>query len=71
MSVLTDFSVTIKKAASRARGDRLADLKFLCETQKTISTRKLLRFVRELEESDRQDAVHFRDLADFVKKHSH
>ena len=70
MSVLTDFSVTLKKAASRVRGDRLADLRHLCETQKQISTRKLMRFVRELEDSDRQDGIHFRDLAYFVKEHT-
>ena len=68
MSVYIDPSLTIKKAASRARGDRLRKLYDICENQKTISTRRLLFLVNELASSDRQDAIHFRDLADFVRK---
>jgi hypothetical protein len=33
------YSVTIAKAASRARGDRLADLYRICEQQKTMGIR--------------------------------
>lgn len=57
---------TLTKAASRARGDRLGKLYKLCETQKTISTRKLEGLLDELRDSDRLDAIHFKVLADKV-----
>ena len=65
---LIDESVLIRKAASRVRGDRLSKLLAICEKQKTISTRKLMRHVRELEAIDRLDGLHFKALADFVRK---
>ena len=58
-----DYPTAIKKAASRARGDRLARLYAICEGQKTVSTRKLSKLIDELAESDRLDAIHFRSLA--------
>lgn len=69
MSIYLDPSTIIQKAASRARGDRFSKLRALCESQKTVSTLRLLSFVSELEASDRQDALHFKALADFVRKH--
>ncbi len=57
-------SATIAKAASRLRGDRLRKLYAICESQKTISTRKLEALIDELAESDRLDGIHFRELAD-------
>lgn len=69
-SIYLDPSLTIKKAASRVRGDRLRRLYELCETQKTISTRRLMLYVNELARDDCQDALHFKALADFVRKHS-
>jgi hypothetical protein len=65
-----DYSATIAKAASRARGDRLGKLYQLCEQQKTVSTRKLWRLLEELRDSDQQDAIHFKALADRLKSMS-
>ena len=59
-----DYSNTITKAASRARGDRLAPLYRLCENQKTVSTRKLEQLIDKLHDSDKQDAIHLKHLAD-------
>ena len=59
-----DYPEAIKKAASRARGDRLASLYTICEGQKTVSTRKLQKLIDDLAESDKLDAIHFRRLAD-------
>ena len=56
----------IEKAASRVRGDRLRGLRYLCETQKNVSTAKLLKYVEDLEESDRLDGMHFKALADYL-----
>ena len=70
VSVYADPSITIKTAASRARGDRLRKLRELCATQKTVSTRRLGHMVDELAQSDCQDAIHFKWLADFVQRHS-
>lgn len=67
-SVYLDPELTIKKAASRARGDRLSKLFSLCESQKTVSTRRLAILLEELAESDRLDAVHLQKLAEFVRK---
>lgn len=64
MSDIYDYSNTIAKAASRARGGRLDPLRNLCEGQKTVSTRKLSRLIDELHEDDKLDAIHFRVLAD-------
>lgn len=61
------YSVTIAKAASRARGDRLRKLYVICEDQKTISTKKLARLIDELAEGEKLDAIHFRRLADQIK----
>lgn len=69
MSIYHDSSLTLKKAASRVRGDRLVTLIDLCETQQTISTRKLTKLVNELADSDRQDGIHFKALADFLREH--
>jgi len=65
-----DYSATIAKAASRARGDRLADLYRICEQQKTISTRRLWCLLEELRYGDSQDAIHFKALADKLKSMS-
>ena len=59
-----DYADTIQKAASRARGDRLGPLYKLCEEQQTVSTKKLEMMIDKLWESDRQDAIHFKTLAD-------
>lgn len=65
-SIYTDPGLTIRKAASRARGDRIARLFELCESQKSVSTNRLRKIVEELYESDKLDALHFRALADFI-----
>lgn len=62
------YENTIEKAASRARGDRLVPLFAVCKTQKTISTRKLREIAKQLWESDRQDAIHFRELAKGIRE---
>jgi len=67
-SIYVDPSLTIKKAASRARGDRLRRLYEICETQATISTRRLRVLIDELAASDCQDAEHFKALADYVRQ---
>lgn len=54
---------TMEKAASRARGDRLNGLYDICESQKTISTLRLISYLNAMHESDKLDAIHFRDLA--------
>lgn len=69
MRIYLDSSLTLKKAASRVRGDRLVKLIDLCETQQTISTRKLTTLVNELAASDRQDGIHFKALAEFLREY--
>jgi len=59
---------TMEKAASRARGDRLHFMYRICGKQKTISTRKLLLLLEQLHESDKLDAIHFRDLVLYAQK---
>lgn len=59
---------TMEKAASRARGDRLLGLYDICENQKTVSTSVLIRYVESLHESDKLDAIHFKELALRLKK---
>lgn len=54
---------TLQKAASRARGDRLCGLYEICEKQKVILTSRLLSYVEAMHESDKQDAIHFREVA--------
>lgn len=61
---------TMEKAASRARGDRLQFMYEICEKQKTVGTVKLEGFLNYLHESDKLDAIHFRDLALLTKKQS-
>ena len=68
MNVYLDPSLTIQKAASRIRGDRLAKLVTICEQQKSISTRRLAKLVDELRDSDRMDGLHFKALADLLRK---
>ena len=68
MSDPYDYGNTMAKAASRAGGHRFNDLYKLCENQKTVSTRKLMRMVDELAESDRLDAIHFRAQADRIEQ---
>jgi hypothetical protein len=60
------YTNTIAKAASRARGVRLGKLYQLCEQQKTVSTRKLSQMLDDLAESDRLDAIHFKELAKHI-----
>lgn len=66
MSKPYDYSNTIAKAASRARGDRLNELYRLCEGQKSVSTKKLERMIDNLADSDRLDSIHFRELANKI-----
>jgi len=60
------YSGTIAKAASRVRGDRLHRLYAICETQKTVSTRRLSKLLDQLADSDRLDGIHFRELANKI-----
>ena len=62
-----DYSNTIQKAASLARGDRLTALQTICETQKEVSTRKLERLIDKLWDGDRMTAWHLKALADKIK----
>ena len=57
-------SATIKKAVHLLSGQRFREIYSICETQKTVSTKKLYELVEELREADRLDAIHFRELAD-------
>lgn len=66
MSDPYDYSNTIGKAASRVRGDRLHRLYAICETQKTVSTKRLRNLIDQLAASDRLDGIHFRALADKI-----
>ena len=59
-----NYSNTIAKCASLATGSRLWTLRDLCEKQKTISTRKLSWYLDKLSNDMKQDAIHFRVLAD-------
>ena len=68
MAGYLDVEATIKKAASRARGERLAQLQAICDTQKSISTRRLSEIVEQLAASDRVDGQHFAALAEFVRR---
>lgn len=60
---------TIAKAAQLATGTRLRKLYDICEQQKTISTKKLERYLNRLEEDMKLDAIHFRQLADKLRKY--
>ena len=57
---------TIAKAASLARGDRLDQLYSICESQKSISTNKLVKYLDQLHESMQLDAIHFKRLAEKI-----
>lgn len=59
-----DRKNTIQKAASLASGTRLNELYAICERQKTISTAKLERYLHKIHDDMRQDAIHFRIIAD-------
>lgn len=63
MQNLYGKATTIAKAESRVRGDRLSNLYQICESQKTVSTRKLKKMIDDLADSDRLDGIHFRELA--------
>ncbi len=62
-----DYSNTIQKAASLARGDRLIALETICENQKHVTTRKLQKLVTKLWDEDRMTAWHLKALADKIK----
>ena len=68
MTDYLDVETAIKKAASLARGDRLAQLQAICRTQRSISTRQLSQIVERLAASDRVDGQHFAALAEFVRR---
>ena len=53
-------------AARLVRSDRLLELRQLCETQKSISTQRLLLYVEELESSDCRLANWLKKLADTI-----
>ena len=57
---------TIIKAASLLKGQRLNDLYYICEHQKTISTKKLEKYLDKIHDGMRLDAIHFRNLADKI-----
>lgn len=61
-----DRSEIITKAAKLVRGERLLDLRVICETQKSITTRNLLLHVEELESSDCRLANWLKKLADTI-----
>lgn len=67
MSEYRDPSVLIKKAGSLVRGERYIELRIICDSQKTVSTRKLARIVEELEQSDRREAKQLKALADVIR----
>lgn len=58
---------TIQKAASLAMGTRLSTLYYICEKQKTISTRKLSKYLDKLADDMKLDAIHFRELSKLIK----
>lgn len=66
MSDPYDYRNTIEKAASINRGDRLLSLYAICETQKTVSTKRLRKLIDQLADSDKLDGIHFRALADKI-----
>lgn len=66
MSNPYDYSNTIEKAAARARGTVLTSLHRVIEGQNSVSTRKLAGIVADIEDSLRQDAIHFKYLADRI-----
>lgn len=66
-----DYSNTIAKADSRARGDRLKPLYNICDGKSRVSTKQVLQLVEQLEESEKQDAIHFRALADKLHRLEH
>ena len=55
---------SIYKAAALARGDGLSVLYRLCETQKTISTKKVLEHIERTHEFMKTCAYHMAKLAD-------
>lgn len=63
-----DYSATIQKAAMRVRATGLQPLYRICEEQKSISTSRLRQILDVLADDMRQDGIHFRALADQLKK---
>jgi hypothetical protein len=57
---------SIQKAAGLARGDGLSVLHHLCETQKTVSTKKVLEHVERTEGFMKDCAAQMRKLIDVV-----
>lgn len=70
MSSFLDHSLIIQKAAALARGDRFSKLQAICDSQQSISTRSLRILLEEVMRKERQDALHFRALAEFVREHN-
>jgi hypothetical protein len=62
------YKNTIAKAASLATGYRLDALYRICETQKSISTKKVERYLDKLHEDMKLDAIYLRELANRMDK---
>ncbi len=54
----------VQKAASLARGDRLLDLFEICEKQKTITTKKLIKYLDKLGDDLKLDAILLREIVE-------
>ncbi len=70
-SVLRDPDIAIKTAASRVRGDRFSKLLKLLEENESLGIRKTRQarsLVKDLLESDVQDGIHFKALADEIRE---
>lgn len=64
---LVDPSRLIQKAAARVRGERLAELYEICDSQKTISTHRLSGYLNKLLERECADARQLKALADHIR----
>ena len=64
VAVWRDPNIARKAADSFARGDRCLALRRLCERQKTITSKRLLRIIAVMELDDILHAMHLRALAD-------
>ena len=67
-AVYLDPSVIIARAARCVRGDSLTALREICDTQKTISTKRLWWLLEDLADDLRLDGMMLQGIAEHLRK---
>ena len=67
-AVYLDPKTITEKAASFIRGDHLRALREICDTQKTVSTKRLWWIVQDLADDLRLDGMMLQGIAEHLRK---